>query len=34
MPHLENYFLGIQYLYLDAGRKFFDENKEKNKSND
>lgn len=29
MPHLENYFLGIQYLYLDAGRKFFDENKEK-----
>ena len=26
---LENYFLGIQYLYLDAGRKFFDENKEK-----
>ena len=29
MPHLENYFLGIQYLYLDAGRKFYDENKEK-----
>ncbi len=27
MPHLESYFLGIHYLYLDAGRKFFDENK-------
>lgn len=29
MPHLENYFLGIHYLYLDAGRKFFEENKER-----
>lgn len=29
MPHLESNFVGIHYLYLDAGRKLFDENKNK-----